>query len=471
MAGSLPVTTEYELPDLSLTASLHVTRQLACHLRLPVVVIDREFNVVYTNQLGVPGSCQGHWDNGRDKCYVSFFQRREPCTFCPAIRVFEEGRPQTAVCSPGHGMFSRTQIQALPLVSASGKAEYVVELFSEAGSLPFARSQSPAIVKSALSDPLDESHDSGELCGRSAVMADLFAMIELVANSQVTALIQGESGTGKELVARTIHRRSPRRNHPFIVVDCGSLPETLLESELFGHVRGAFTGAQSSKKGLFEEAHEGTLFLDEIADTTPHFQSKLLRVIQEGEIKPVGSNRSIKVDVRIVSATNKNLHHLVRAGTFREDLFYRLAVLPITIPPLRDRREDIPLLVQHLMESACRQHGKPLRTVTPEALLALKEASWPGNVRELKHTIERAIVTGTGPHLTVQDFFPASGTAKALDSDLRSIARRAVGHAERARIQEALRQSGGNRAQAARVLKISRASLYNKLRDYRIDKG
>jgi two-component system response regulator AtoC len=308
------------------------------------------------------------------------------------------------------------------------------------------------------------------LIGGSTVMRDLFDLIRLVADSQATVLLQGESGTGKELVARTIHRLSHRRDRPFIVVDCGSLPETLLESELFGHVKGAFTGAHASRKGLFEEAHGGTIVLDEIANTTAHFQAKLLRVLQEGEIKPVGSTRSIKVDVRVISATNKELTELVKTKVFREDLYYRLAVLPLTLPPLRDRREDIPLLARHFADSSCRRHHKAAMTIEPEALQALQEASWSGNVRELKHVIERAVVTARGSRLTLGDFcgFRSSLSATPPCADLRSAARQAAQTTERSRILEALRESGGNRARAARLLKISRAGLYNKLKAYEI---
>ena len=239
----------------------------------------------------------------------------------------------------------------------------------------------------------------GELIGSSAPMREVLDMIRLVADSSATVLIQGESGTGKELVAKTIHLTSYRRDKPFVVVDCGSLPETLLESELFGHVKGAFTGAHATKRGLFEEADGGTIFLDEIADTTATFQAKLLRVLQEGEMKPVGGTQPIKIDARVISATNKDLSELVKAKTFRQDLYYRLAVLPLYFPPLRERREDIPLLVEHFMAESCKRHRQPIRTISPEVMQALTETSWPGNVRELQHYIERAVVTTTGPIL------------------------------------------------------------------------
>jgi two-component system response regulator AtoC len=306
----------------------------------------------------------------------------------------------------------------------------------------------------------------GDLLGRSPAMRELFDMLRLVADSQATVLIQGESGTGKELVAKTIHRLGPRQAKPFIVVDCGSLPETLLESELFGHVKGAFTGATVNKRGLFEEADGGTLFLDEIADTTATFQAKLLRVLQEGEMKRVGSNQPIKIDVRVLSATNKDLSELVTAKKFRQDLYYRLAVLPIHVPALRERKDDIPLLVEHFTALSCQRHHQPVRRVPEEVMLVLSEAEWPGNVRELQHYIERAVVTTSGPALSCPD--TVSPLAKEEHGDLRTVGRSAVKQAERARIIQALRQASGNRVRAAKILNTSRASLYLKLRNYQI---
>jgi two-component system response regulator AtoC len=266
------------------------------------------------------------------------------------------------------------------------------------------------------------------------------------------------------LVAKTIHRLSHRRDKPFIVVDCGSLPETLLESELFGHTRGAFTGATVTRRGLFEEADGGTIFLDEIGDTTPTFQAKLLRVLQEGELKRVGGNQRIKVDVRVISATNRDLAELVKAKAFRQDLYYRLAVLPLFLPPLRERREDIPLLAEYFVAWSCQRHHQPIRHIPEEAMRVLREAAWPGNVRELQHYIERTVVTTSGPTLPCEALAPPAPLVD--DEDLRSATRGAVSQAERARILSALEKTRGNRSQAARLLKISRAGLYNKLRSY-----
>ena len=260
---------------------------------------------------------------------------------------------------------------------------------------------------------------------------------------------------------------SRRSGKPFVVVDCGALPETLLESELFGHVKGAFTGAVAEKRGLFEEAHGGTIFLDETADTAPVFQSKLLRVLQEGEIRRVGGTKPIKVDVRVISATNKDLAEQVKAKSFRQDLYYRLAVLPLFVPPLRERQEDIPLLVKHFIARSCARHHQPIRHISEEALNALSNAAWPGNVRELQHYIERAVVTTIGPNLICEDIERME--SRDEPKDLRSAARDAVSHTERTRILEALKKTNGNRVKAAKLLKISRASLYNKLRAYSIE--
>jgi two-component system response regulator AtoC len=349
--------------------------------------------------------------------------------------------------------------QAFPLVSSSGEVETVLVLFKTP----------PKPARQTSRAHLDVKYESklGELIGSSAPMREILDMIRLVADSSATVLIQGESGTGKELVAKTIHQTSYRRDKPFVVVDCGSLPETLLESELFGHVKGAFTGAHVTKRGLFEEADGGTIFLDEIADTTPVFQAKLLRVLQEGEIKRVGGNQPIKIDARVISATNKDLTELVKAKAFRQDLYYRLAVLPLSLPPLRDRQEDIPLLVQHFVAASCKRHRQPIRQVLPDGMQALTQASWPGNVRELQHYIERAVVTTTGPELSCNDIV-AMGSEPA-GHGLRTVARGATRQAERARIFQALQQTGSNRAKAAKLLKISRASLYNKIRDYQIE--
>ena len=443
------------LTDPILAARLEAIKQLAGGFSDRVAVLDRDFNVIYANESAWsenPSTSSGH----SAKCYQAFAHRSDPCGTCPATKMYESPEVRSVACASGGDGTSCGMHQAFPLVSSSGEVESVLVLFK---ALPKAETQT-----SSAHTAIKQEAKLGELIGSSAPMREVLEMIRLVADSCATVLIQGESGTGKELVAKTIHQTSYRRDRPFVVVDCGSLPETLLESELFGHVKGSFTGAHATKRGLFEEADGGTIFLDEIADTTATFQAKLLRVLQEGEIKRVGGNQPIKIDVRVVSATNKDLVELVKAKTFRQDLYYRLAVLPLSLPPLRHRREDIPLLVQHFVAASCRRHRQPVRQVSPDVMQALTQATWPGNVRELQHYIERAVVITTGPTLNCKDIV-AMGSDPA-ERDLRTVARGATRQAEHARILQALQQTGNNRAQAAKLLKISRASLYNKLRSY-----
>ncbi len=456
MAGSQKESsTVHPFKDPILAARLEAIKQLAGGLSERVAVIDRNFNVIYANDSAWSEDTSRLFDHSA-KCYEAFAHRSDPCGTCPATKMYESPEVQSVACSSGGDGTACGMHQAFPLASSSGEVESVLVLF-----------KAPTKSAKPSSDELmkDESTLSG-LIGTSAPMREVLDMIRLVADSSATVLIQGESGTGKELVAKTIHLTSYRREQPFVVVDCGSLPETLLESELFGHVKGAFTGAHAVKRGLFEEADGGSIFLDEIADTTATFQAKLLRVLQEGEVKPVGGTQPIKIDARVISATNKDLTELVKAKTFRQDLYYRLAVLPLYLPPLRERREDIPLLVEHFMAKSCKRHRQPIRTISPEVMQALTEISWPGNVRELQHYIERAIVTTTGPILACKDLVALESVAK--DEDLRSATRGAVTQTERVRIVDALKKTGGNRSQAAKLLRISRASLYNKLRSYHI---
>ena len=452
MAGSqneLPIVSR--LTDPILAARLEAIKQLAGGFSDRVAVLDPEFNVIYANESAWSGNAS-RLSSHSSKCYQAFAHRSDPCCICPATKLYESPDVGAVTCSPGWGNTACGMHQAFPLVSSSGEVKSVMVIFKV----------SPKPEQQGMEVKYPSKPD--ELIGTSAPMREVLDMIQLVADSSATVLIQGESGTGKELVANTIHRTSYRRTKPFVIVDCGSLPDTLLESELFGHVKGAFTGAHVSKRGLFEEADGGTIFLDEIADTTERFQAKLLRVLQEGEIKRVGGNQSIKIDVRVISATNKDLVDLVKAKTFRQDLYYRLAVLPLVLPALRERQEDIPLLVQHFVASACKRHQQPIRGISPAAMEMFIQASWPGNVRELQHYIERVVVTSTGPELRCTDFV-AMGS-EPVGHGLRSVAREVTRKAERVRILQALQQTGRNRVQAAKLLKISRASLYNKLRIY-----
>jgi DNA-binding NtrC family response regulator len=310
-----------------------------------------------------------------------------------------------------------------------------------------------------LRENLQEVAPGTEMIGRSPAMHKVMELIEMVAPTDATVLITGESGTGKEVVARAIHAAGPRRYMPMVTIHCGALTETLLESELFGFEKGAFTGAQYRKKGKFEVADGGTVFLDEISDISLKTQTDLLRVLQEKEIVRVGGNQPIKVDFRAIAATNKNLETLVKAGSFRPDLYYRLHVFCIDLPPLRDRREDIPLLVNHFLNKFCMATSRPVPQITTEALDLLMRHEWPGNVRELENAVERALVVGRSNEIRPADFsFQFEAAPPAAGKTLDDI--------ERAHIERILRETQHNLSRAARILDIDRTTLYNKLRRY-----
>jgi two-component system, NtrC family, response regulator HydG len=462
-ASHIPEATASPVGDPILNARVEAIRQLADGLCDRVAVMDRQFNLLYVNHEDRSLETARLSHSKQITCYQAFAHRTDPCEVCPAAEVLNTSSSEGVSCADIRSTSACGMQRAFPLRAQNGRVTSIVIIFEKSApasalpDLPVPEKASVPMVREQLE----------ELIGRSQVMQQLFDMISLVADSAATVLIQGESGTGKELVAKTLHRLSNRRKKPFVVVDCASLPETLLESELFGHVKGAFTGAVANKRGLFEEADGGTIFLDEIADTSPLFQAKLLRVLQESEVKRVGGNQPIKIDARVISATNKDLSELVKAKQFRQDLYYRLAVLPLSIPPLRERKEDIALLVERFLVQACARHRQPLRHVSKEALRVLIESSWPGNIRQLKHYIERAVVTTSGPALDCEDIMPMR--LKSPVSDLRSISHDARKQAERARIVQALADTQGNRVQAAKHLKISRASLYNKIRNYCIE--
>jgi two-component system, NtrC family, response regulator HydG len=310
-----------------------------------------------------------------------------------------------------------------------------------------------------LRETLAEVARPGNLIGQSGPMRKIFDAIETVGPTEATVLVTGESGTGKELVARAIHQASPRRFHPLVVIHCGALTETLLESELFGHEKGAFTGAQYRKKGKFEIAEGGTVFLDEIGDITLKTQTDLLRVLQEREIARVGGNQTIKVDFRCVAATNKNLEKLMEEGKFRPDLFYRLNVFRIELPPLRERREDIPILVDHFVHKFSLAMNKRVSRVSSAAMNQLQQQLWAGNVRELENAVERAMVVGREPELNEGDFiFKAQGNSSGSGKKLEEM--------ERAYILRVVEECEGNQSHAADILDIDRVTLYHKLKKY-----
>ena len=322
-----------------------------------------------------------------------------------------------------------------------------------------------------LKERLDAHFDFGDIIGRSPSMRELFETLALVAPSEATVLIHGESGTGKELVANAIHHNSPRKDHSFVKVNCAALPETLLENELFGHEKGAFTGATGPKKGRFQMADQGTLFLDEIAEMAPATQAKILRVLQEREFEPVGGTRTVQVDTRIISATNRNLEDEIATGRFREDLYYRLNVVKVKVPPLRNRSTDIPLLADYFLDRYAEKNHRSIKGIQPRAMDLLLRHSWPGNVRELENVIERAVIMARGDMIepehfpdTLQDHdgeAPVRGPFLASGRSLKEV--------EKEMILKTFADMGGNRTRTAEVLGISRRTLQLKLKEYGIN--
>ncbi len=313
----------------------------------------------------------------------------------------------------------------------------------------------------------------GELVGKSESMRAIYSLIEQVAPSSASVLLTGDSGTGKELVARTLHQKSPRRDKPFVAINCSAIPETLMESELFGHEKGAFTGAASRRQGCFELADTGTLLLDEIAEMPAMLQAKLLRVIEERAVRRLGSRKEISVDVRLLAATNRNPEDAVQAGSLREDLLYRLNVFRIGLPPLRERKEDLPLLAQHLVTQLAEKHNRPARFLSSGAIAALQYHAWPGNVRELRNVIERAVVICSGEQIERHHFapYPIEQRERLRSEDTITLP---VGtpleETERQMIMRTLQKTKNNKTRAAVLLGISLKTLHNKLNLYR-DRG
>jgi DNA-binding NtrC family response regulator len=422
-----------------------------------------------------------------------------------ALQVVEGWRPDVAVLDirmPGvSGMDLLREIKAMDggveviMMTAYGTVETAVEAVKNGAydylTKPFGNIDSAALTvmkaghhrrlvqRNLELENMLEVRDSFEgLVGSSPQMKRVFELVEGVAYSSSTVLIQGESGTGKELVARAIHHRSPRRSRPFVAVNCSALTDTLLESELFGHEKGSFTGASSAKRGLFEVADGGSIFLDEIGEVPAPTQVKLLRVLQEGEMKRVGSNEIRRVDVRVIAATNADLDKARREGAFREDLYYRLNVITIDLPPLRDRSGDIPLLALHFLRKYTSRANKQIDSIQPEAMELLERYGWPGNVRELENVVERAVVLGRGDEVAESDLpdglrgpGPARRDSATALTDLpyRKAKEIAVSEFERRYVQEVLSQSEGNVSQASRRAGMDRSNFRRVMKKYDID--
>ncbi len=418
-----------------------------------------------------------------------------------ALEVIESSTVDAVLCDlrmPGLDGFDllpqiTRQLPGAPIIlmSAHGTDDLAIEAIQRGAYDYLAKPFQPAEVRLTLlkahereqlrrrSELLqrDMRHSLGEraIVAASDGMIELLEMLDRTAGYKSTVLVTGESGTGKEVIARAIHAQSPRRESPFVAVNCGAIPENLLESELFGHAKGAFTGANRAHRGLFAEADQGTLFLDEIAEMPVALQVKLLRAIQEEEIRPVGESKSQRVDVRVIAATARNLEREIAEGRFREDLFYRLNVVRLEVPPLRDRREDIPLLVDHFLARFREQLGKPVRAVADDALDLLVGYEWPGNVRELENLIERAVILSDGDAVeasALPSVVSTSAGTKAIavedDPDEDLCLKRARQVFEAGVIRKALARTGGNRTHAAKLLEISHRALLYKIKDYGI---
>jgi two-component system response regulator AtoC len=387
----------------------------------------------------------------------------------------------------------RQQQPSLPVIvmTAFGSIETAVEAIHEGAydyvSKPMNLDELKKIVFRALGQKelqaqsgrkvkqVDDLEQQKTVIGRSAAMVEVFKMVARAAPTNSTVLILGESGTGKEVIARSVHQHSSRAQRPFVAVDCGALTETLLESELFGHVRGAFTGAVADKKGVFQSANSGTSFLDEIGDISLNMQSKLLRVLQEGEVRPVGGKEWVKIDVRVLAATNKDLDELVKTGAFREDLYYRFKVITIRLPPLRERPEDIDALVQIFVQRYSRAAGKPITAISDDAVERLRNYSWPGNIRQLENAIEQAVVLSNQPTLTLDDLprevrddlppsYDSANHGQLLFSDTPSLA-----EIKKRYVLYVMNRARGNMSRAAKILDIDRRSLYRMLARWKIE--
>jgi two-component system response regulator HydG len=322
-----------------------------------------------------------------------------------------------------------------------------------------------------LREQLGNRFDFSNIIGRSKALQDMLETVALVAPTDATVLIQGESGTGKELIANAIHHNSPRSGQPLIKINCAALPETLLESELFGHEKGAYTGATAARKGRFQLAHKGAIFLDEIAEMPLALQSKILRVVQEREFEPIGSSKTIKVDTRIIAATNRDLQAEIQAGRFREDLYYRINVVSIMAPSLRDRRDDVPLLADYFLKLYSEKNKKSINGFSPRAMDLLMRYDWPGNIRELENAVERAVIMTRG-NLIAPEELPGNLRGPDIDSEMEAIGLPVQGslkQAEKEIILNTLKDTGGNRTHTAKILGISRRTLQLKLKEYGVN--
>lgn len=392
------------------------------------------------------------------------------------LKEIKQVSPETAVIMMTAYATVDTTIQAL----RSGASDYIMKPFEpEEITFVIEKAVEAKILKEEnvlLKKELQEKYDFSNIIGEGSSLRGIFENLKKVIDTGSTILISGESGSGKELIARAIHYNSSRKSNPFITVNCGAIPPQLMESEFFGHVKGAFTGAISTKKGLFERANDGTLFLDEIGELNFDLQVKLLRALEEKKITRVGDTIPIEVNIRFIAATNKDLKEEVKKGDFRKDLFYRINVLPVHLPPLRERQEDIPLLTSYFLERYCQSYNRKRKILSPEALTVLRQYQWPGNVRELENVIERVVLMIEKTTITPEDLpFELKTTDPGIilripeeETDLKKASNLVIELTERQMIERALKNAGSNKTKAAQHLGISRRSLNYKIKRYKI---
>lgn len=428
-------------------------------IRDSIKIVDRRFNLVYVNRAGLDivgkpleqATGEGH------KCFDEFYKTEEQCAFCVVSQVRKSGLPAFHTFRDGRGKNSTVkEISVFPLTNDKDEIEFFIEIIRDV---------------TALKKELDDGNEFANIISEDKSMREVFDLMESVAPTNSTVLIYGQTGSGKELVARGIHQSSRRSAKKFVAINCGAMTESLLETELFGHEKGAFTGADKLRIGKFELADKGTLFLDEIGDISPAMQVKILRALQEGEITRVGGNDTVRVDIRVICATNADLAEEVKNGSFREDLYYRINVVPVTIPPLKDRAGDIELLANHYLEKFNEVIGKSLAGFSASAVASMKQYHWPGNVRELRNLVERAVILTKGAYIENIDLPGAStgavvGGGETGERTLKDV----VGEAEKAYLLEALKRSHGNINKTAESAGVNTRTVHRKMQEFGIKK-
>jgi transcriptional regulator with GAF, ATPase, and Fis domain len=444
-------------------------REVLDGIRDSIKIVDRSYTVVYANKTAMAQAIHFHKEEAgklREKCFQKFFGSAKQCSFCVIDQVFRSGVPTFHVFNIRKGdVEEMREISTFPLTGKSGKVEHVIEIMRDV---------------TRLKENIGKEAEFGEMITGDPAMREVFDMIRSVAPTSSTALIHGETGSGKELVARAIHRYSNRKDQRMVTIHCGAIPETLLESELFGHEKGAFTGADQRRIGKFELAHKGTLFLDEIGTISQQMQIKILRALQEGEITRVGGNDAVKVDARFIAATNMDLAAAVDRREFREDLYYRINVIPIQLPPLRDRGGDAVLLAEHFLKKIGGEIGKNVAGFSDTAKEQIKGYAWPGNIRELRNLVERAVILCKGKYIENLDVnpeqkraaTPAPGSAEAIPGAPMEghTLKAAVDVVEREYLINILRETRGNINSAAQRAGVNTRTIHRKMKEFGIQK-